>query len=425
MRFLEGLTKVVRAGAAYVEHVQFAEKAQSSEARDRPELLAQYVQGLTDASFAGFKLTLRMLAGKEKDAQRQAVIESLLVAADGARAGRAQTRALVDEIANESFATASEPNDFDADLKLVHEWFSMSDENARTAAVQQHVLSLGVDQFKAFFANLKQMRENVIEQKRAHEANEGKAWGGYIEDQIAYRMARLSTGARDPEFMRQLREFEAFQKFVECLMTVSLAWKEAQAEQITKSCEERLGAIEKQKQAAVRASDAERIKSQVREFTKTRQYPGGVESLTKDLQSLTGTPAFDELMAMLNEMGVTDGGENIQDFYVPGDGLFELRWPLGIKLPMPFDQLDRPTQFSVLFTEWKRRTLEGDYAVQQGKTESAKGIYEECMARAQQLGVNELVARTHENLAKVASRTGGRSEERKQLKAALAARENA
>jgi hypothetical protein len=131
------------------------------------------------------------------------------------------------------------------------------------------------------------------------------------------------------------------------------------------------------------------------------------------------------MMAMLKSMGASDGGDKIEDYYQPADTLFELRWPLGVTLPIAFDRLDHRTQFSVLFQEWTRRAMEGDYALQQGDAASAKLIFEECLARAKQLAVNELIARSYERLAKVAQRTGVRAQERKHLKAAMAAREKA
>lgn len=53
--FFKGLTKVIHAGTAYMEHVQFVEKAQQTQPRQVGTLLAQYVQGLSEASLKGFK----------------------------------------------------------------------------------------------------------------------------------------------------------------------------------------------------------------------------------------------------------------------------------------------------------------------------------------------------------------------------------
>ena len=429
MDLYKGLTKLVQAGTAYMEHVRFVEKAQQTQPQQLGAVLAQYVQGLSEASFRGFKLTLVMLAGKEKNAQRKKLIESLLANADAVRGTGEATPALVDEVPIESSSTVVEQSGFERDHQLTHQWFALADDDQRVEAVKKQVLGLGRDEFMAFYANLKQMRENVLDQIRTHEANEGKAWGGYIEDQLAYGMARLRTGAHDPDYLRQLQAFQNYLNFIEWVMKVSITWKEQQVNQVVKLTGDRLAEIENKRAVAKPAGpDATAILKAVREFTRTGQYPGGADRLQKDMQAIAGTPAGEEMMAMLKSMGASDGGDktlNMDDIYQPGEAIFELRWPLGVTLPIAFDQLDRKTQFSVLFAEWTRRAMEGDYALQQGDAASAKLIFEECLARAKQLAVNELIARSYERLARVAQRTGVRAQERKHLKAAMAAREKA
>jgi hypothetical protein len=117
---------------------------------------------------------------------------------------------------------------------------------------------------------------------------------------------------------------------------------------------------------------------------------------------------------------------NIEDFYRPGTEPYTLRWPLApatqAMLPMPFDALDRKTQFFVLFQEWTRRELEGNTTRNGGDPAGAAAIFEECLARADQLDVDELRARSHEGLASVHEMTGDRDAERRELRAALAAR---
>jgi hypothetical protein len=427
MDLFKGLTKLVQAGSAYMQHVQFVEKAQQTQPHQRGAVLAQYVQGLSEASFRGFKLTLVMLAGKEQNARRKGLIESLLANADAVRGSGEATPALVDEVPIESSSTAVEQGGFERNHQLTHQWFALTDDDQRVEAVKKHVLGLGRDEFMAFFANLKQMRENVLDQIKTHKANEGKAWGGFIEDQLSYGMARLRTGGHDPDYLRQLQEFQNYLNFIEWLMKVSITWKEQQVKQVVKLTGDRLAEIDKKKSTVAKPAgpDATAILKAVREFTRTGQYPGGADRLQKDMQAIAGTPAGEEMMAMLKSMGASDGGDKIEDYYQPANTLFELQWPLGVTLPIAFDQLDHKTQFSVLFQEWTRRAMEGDYALQQGDAASAKLIFEECLARAKQLAVNELIARSYERLARVAQRTGVRAQERKHLKAAMAAREKA
>ena len=89
---------------------------------------------------------------------------------------------------------------------------------------------------------------------------------------------------------------------------------------------------------------------------------------------------------------------------------------------MPFDELPRQVQFSVLFGEWSRREMEGTSAMLEGRNDDARAAYRECLERAQQIGVKELVARSHERLARVASKLNDRALERQHLKAAITAR---
>lgn len=171
--------------------------------------------------------------------------------------------------------------------------------------------------------------------------------------------------------------------------------------------------------------DAARIRDGVREFTVSGKYPGGADQLQKDVAALILSGEADEVMAILEAAGANQGGDkplNISDYYRPGEGIYELRWPVAFPLPMPFEQLDRPTQFSVLFGEWTRREMEASYSLGQGETAKAQNGYEECLARAEQIEVPELLARSHEGLARVASKTNQRSLERKHLKLAIAAR---
>jgi hypothetical protein len=307
---LKGLTKVIHAGTAYMEHVQFVEKAQQTQPRQVGALLAHYVQGLSEASFRGFKLTLAMLAGKEQNAQRKGLIESLLANADAVRGGGEAIPALVDEVPDEPSSPTIEQSEFERDLQLTHQWLAMTDDDQRVEAVKKHVLGLGREEFMAFFANLKQMRENVLDQKRGHEANEGNAWGGFIEDRMAYQMARLQTGGHDPDYLRQLQEFQNYLTFIEWLMTTSFSLKDAQLKELLKITGDRLAQIDKKKSTAAKLAgpDTATVLEAVRNFTTTGQYPGGAEQLQKDMLALCQRGQGDEVIALLKSRGVIGSG---------------------------------------------------------------------------------------------------------------------
>jgi len=112
----------------------------------------------------------------------------------------------------------------------------------------------------------------------------------------------------------------------------------------------------------------------------------------------------------------------IGDYYVEKPGLYDLRWPLPAQLPMPFDSLDRKTQFFVLFGEWTRREMEAMEHLNRGDLVGATTIFDECLARAEQIEVAELRARSYEGLMRVAQRAGQSATARELSQSATAAR---
>lgn len=137
---------------------------------------------------------------------------------------------------------------------------------------------------------------------------------------------------------------------------------------------------------------------------------------------------LDEALAQLKAIGADQVGSgapmNIGDYYTPGPGKYTLQWKLepNVPLPMPFDDLDRKTQFFVLFQEFSRRELEGMMLLNSGDVKGAAAVFEECLARAQQIEVRELEARSYEGLMRVAQREGDRKAEVEWLRKAAAAR---
>lgn len=101
---------------------------------------------------------------------------------------------------------------------------------------------------------------------------------------------------------------------------------------------------------------------------------------------------------------------DIEDFYFEGDGSqYTQRWAIGPYSPfarsgIPFDSLDRKTQFFVLFGEWQRRETEGMMSLTKGDLLEAERTFKECLERADQIDVNELRARSYEGLMRVAEK---------------------
>lgn len=151
-------------------------------------------------------------------------------------------------------------------------------------------------------------------------------------------------------------------------------------------------------------------------------------TMLQQLLALNDEAAIDRILAKLKELGADEGPSpplDIANHYRPGPGQYQLKWPLSrtLPLPLPFDQLDRKTQFYVLFNEWSRRELEGYQALEAGDTAGAQRIFEECLARTEQVDVPELKARSYEGLMRVAQKLYDREAERRWLDAALAVRE--
>jgi hypothetical protein len=152
------------------------------------------------------------------------------------------------------------------------------------------------------------------------------------------------------------------------------------------------------------------------------------EQTLAELRPLVRDPARQgELLARLQELGGAAGPSpplNIEDYYREGTEGFELRWPLHPSLPLAnaFGDLDRKTQFFVLFGEWSRREFEGMSALNRGDVDGAQEIFEECLDRATSLDVPELVARSYEGLMRVAQKRSDPATERAYSQKAVEAR---
>jgi len=144
--------------------------------------------------------------------------------------------------------------------------------------------------------------------------------------------------------------------------------------------------------------------------------------------ALTDPRKLDEVLAALQAMGADQIGDgpplNIENYYRDGSGKYDLKWPLPahLPLPIPYGELDRKTQFFVLFQEWSRREMEAMMALNGGDADGAAKIFDECVERAKQIDVKELVARSYKGHARVAQRRGDLAAERKWTEKAAAAR---
>jgi hypothetical protein len=140
----------------------------------------------------------------------------------------------------------------------------------------------------------------------------------------------------------------------------------------------------------------------------------GQGNVTRDvisrLMQLATNPAhMERILKVMKEMGLDqiEPLADIGDYYVKKPGGFALRWPLSSKASSDvFGVLDRKSQFFVLFTEWSVREVEATQLLNQGDASGAEAVYRECLARAEQIEVAELIARSYEGLMRVAQRLG-------------------
>jgi len=136
----------------------------------------------------------------------------------------------------------------------------------------------------------------------------------------------------------------------------------------------------------------------VQMLRKAQESPDLMNHLLEKLAPIVGSAAQDTL--------------DPESYYQDGDGSkFTTLWPLSNDNPVVirgyrFDDLDRKTQFQVLFAEWSRRESDGLMALAAGDFEGAEATFRECVERGTQIQVAELRARSYEDLARVAERRG-------------------
>jgi hypothetical protein len=363
-----------------------------------------------------------MLVNQERDPARKAGLQRLLESADAARRGE-----LPHDVPAPAPAPPGPTQSFEDDLALVGRWYDELDGPGRQRALMSHVRQLTPAGYRQFASHVQQMIDNCASRIQEHQSAESNAWGGSIEDRIAYGMARLQTGQRDPAWQQRMNMLQDVQAFFQAVFAAShQLWAERQRIEAdpprSKPMPMKTAPSPPSKGRDV---DPQAVLAGVRELTRTGQYPGGTVKLKADITALAMSGQADAVMAELEAMGANDAGSQtlvIEDHYVDGPELFRLRWPIQFPLPVPFDELPRQVQFSVLFGEWSRREMEGTSAMLEGRNDDARAAYRECLERAQQIDVKELVARSHEGLARVASKLNDRALERQHLKAAISAR---
>lgn len=204
------LSGALRIGSVYVQHTNFVQTALAADGTNQYQLLQSYVQGLSESAYNGFKITALMLANTESDSMRKAAIQSLLRDADGARGGGARSVPPAPQVSNPEI-----DDDFTPIATMLDEWFDVKDESRRFDLLIDYLMTLDPREYLEFAARLQNVRSRHLQAIKNHEAQELNAWGTYMEDRLAYMMARENTGAKDPiwqaahnELIRGLEYFD-------------------------------------------------------------------------------------------------------------------------------------------------------------------------------------------------------------------------
>ncbi len=325
--------------------------------------------------------------------------------------------------------------------QFVHRQFVSSlfvgDEASAVARLRAHVQGLDDGQYGVFVQTVQMMLAEAQQNLAQVQSSGGDtAWGTSFEDRMALGMAQIQTGNYSAS--QQLIQ-QAQQVVVGLSRTLQLSQQfrgeMQQAAQVQpavgrRDAGETSRAQKPQKRRAAQrqgrgkavvagSADESAINRMLEELMETGQMPDGL------MQALTqaNDPALlERVMQKLKDAGADQLGDrpldDIADYYPGGDGLYEQLWPIATQLPMPFEELDRPTQFHVLFAECRRRLMEASAARNAGRLDEADAAFRECLERADQIEVPILKADAYEGIMTVAEKRGDRAQARRYLQMA-------
>ncbi len=221
--------KLISMGQAHNQHVQALQAALGNpdmqSARDQ---LAGYLQGLSDNGLLGFKASLALVSNAEPNPQVQAALQWIAANLDGLRAGQFAAAAPESLAANLATNLAQDGINLQQTAALVMPWLQMAPQQ-RQEQLHSTLQALSKSGRKAFIGHLDtvlgQAQQQVQQQAAAN--NNSRAWGGAIEDQMAYLQAHLRAGvpASQPINAEQQAALQALQQLVQ----QAREWQPAQA----------------------------------------------------------------------------------------------------------------------------------------------------------------------------------------------------
>jgi hypothetical protein len=212
----------LNAGVTAVEHVRFVDRAYRMPREDVPEALADYTRTMSAAARAGLVLTLRLIARRTTiDTDRRTFIEALADTATGARPFVDPSPAVKASAAPSALPIVGldEPPTFQDTVDLVETWLPLADAERRRAATA-HLTGLPAAHRGAFVEHVDQMASMITDQIAEHDANEDRAWGTAIEDQMSYQLAKLQTGQSDPSWLETKEELLRIQQLINTVLEV-------------------------------------------------------------------------------------------------------------------------------------------------------------------------------------------------------------
>jgi tetratricopeptide (TPR) repeat protein len=278
--------------------------------------------------------------------------------------------------------------------------------------LREAIHSLDEPRYNSFQATLSGMIGQAAQHLEQVKAAGGLgAWGNSFEDRMAQGLAEYRSGdhSLSSGVVRQAQ-----------LVLTSLQLIRQEAEAFRREQQQPVPASRPAARALRTPAepDVAEIERMLEELGATGVMP---EGLMEQLGQIKDPDLMERLVGKMKAMGAEEVGSGpllqIKDYYIEGEEPYSLLWPLaGDDLPVPFEELDRETQFHVLWGENSYRLTEGGALRNAGKLDDAEEVFRECLERADQLEVPVLKAQAYDGLMSVAERRGDRKAAERYLK---------
>jgi hypothetical protein len=192
--------KLLSMGQAHAQHVQALQAAlQNPDMQAARDALAGYLQGLSDAGLLGFRTSLALVTNSEPNPQVQAALQWVATNLDGLRAGQFAAAT------PESLATTG--INLQQTAARVLPWLQMAPEQRQEQlhSTMQALSKAGRKEFVGHLDSVLGQAQAQLQQQQAanNSSNNSSAWGGAIEDQMAYWQAHIRAGRPASEAARQ------------------------------------------------------------------------------------------------------------------------------------------------------------------------------------------------------------------------------